>query len=705
MYLNKNKIFFFSVGLFILTILGCFRYLSGWFGLIILFLFFAVNTVYLFNFFKAKFFKNIDIASTAIFLLCFYIFSLSIIYYVFGLNSYSLAIFVSIIALAMIFLYQFFKVKIKNIQLNTRPFFTFFKNKANLWLLLSLGFFLYFSSYFWRHQILDGRPSPWPGLWWPGFIIFALWSALLFYLYFKNKSNGHNFLYLLLANIVVAISHVLSYGYDSLIHQSSLKFIAEHGQITPLSPFYIGQYSIEVLVNFFTGVDFVLIERWFLPLFFVVLIYFLGKLILNQVFKEQNLFPVALSVVLLIPDVFFASSPFGFSLLISVVAIAYLYLFIKTEEKHFYILSLSTAVASLFIHPFVGLNIILWILYWPYYKKIKNKIWEKFSLLLTFILSSTAVVLAFAFYNWLSNKVLIIYNPISYLADFFNIFGDPIWYIRSSYTVLEYVIYFYERTHFFLLLLFVWYFFPIKIFGKYKENFISLIILSSVISAWLFISALSINNYYYGDQVNYSYRLVQVAKWLAWPLFLALIWQMLASLKKQNKFLTFFITFCLVTMMTVAWYLTYPRQDNISHMSVNSARAIDMKAIQLVYQNENGKEGYLVLANQLFGALAVKQYGFGPYYQDNTEEFLYYSLPWGGQLAKLYNEFMTEENGEIDVYLEKTKNIATSVGLHKFYFIFTDAWAPHPATKEALENKASQTWQIEDKVFIYKFEF
>jgi hypothetical protein len=182
MLLNKNKIFLFSAVLFILTILSCFRYLSGWLGLIILFLFFASNTFYLSYFFKAKFFKNIDIGSTAIFLLCFYIFSLSIIYYIFGLNSYSLAIFVAIIALALIFLYKFFKIKIKNINLNLRPFFDFFKNKANLWLLVSLSFFFYFFSYFWRHQILDGRPSPWSSLWWFGFVIFAIWSALLFYL-------------------------------------------------------------------------------------------------------------------------------------------------------------------------------------------------------------------------------------------------------------------------------------------------------------------------------------------------------------------------------------------------------------------------------------------------------------------------------------------------------------------------------------------
>lgn len=703
--LNKNKIFFLSAALFILTILSCFGYLSGWLGLIILFLFFAVNTIYLFNFLQAKFFKNIDLVSTAIFLLSFYIISLSIIYYLFGLTSLLVAIFFVLLGLVLIFLYKFFKIKTKTIKFSLEPFFDFFKNKNNWWLLLSLGFFIYFISFFWQHQITDGKPSPWPSLWWPGFLVFALWLLMLVYFYFKKQSNWHNFLYLLLANIVVAISYVLAYGYDSLLHQASLDFIAEHGQITPLSPFYIGQYSLEVLTHFFTGADFVLIERWFLPLFFVVTIFFVGKLILAKVFGEKNLLALVLSLVLLLPSVFFASSPFGFALLFSVLVLAFLYLFIKTEEKYFYFVSLVTALAALFIHPFVGLGIILWILAWPYYQKIKGTLWQKIYLFLVFILSSVAVVFAFAFYNWLANKQLIIYNPISYLLDFFNIFSDPVWYYRGDSSILEKVIYFYERIHFFLLVLFVWYFFPIKLVNKNKENVLGLIVLSSLISAWLFIASFSITNYYYGDQANYAYRLIQVSQWLAWPLVLALCWQFLAWLKKQKLLVKFLVILILTFFLTISWYLTYPRQDNISRMSVNSARVIDLEAIKLIYQNENGKDAYLVLANQLFGALAVKQYGFGPYYKDQTEEFLYYSLPWGGQLAQLYNQVMDSSSGEIDVYLEKTKNIATSVGLHKFYFIFSDVWAPRQATIDALAQKASQHWQVEDKVFIYRFEF
>lgn len=703
--LNKNKIFFLSVVLFILTIFSCFRYFSGWLGLIILFLFFAVNTGYLFNFFQAKFLKSIDLVSTAIFLLSFYVIILSVIYYLFGLTSLSVAIFFVALSLFFVFLYKVFKIKIKTVNFSDKFLLDFLKNKNNWWLLFSLVCFSYFLFYFYQHQITDGKPSPWPSLWWPGFLVFALWSLMLVYFYFKKQSNWHNFLYLLLANIVVAISYVLAYGYDSLLHQASLDFIAQHGQITPLSPFYIGQYSLEVLIHFFTGFDFVLIERWFLPLFFVVTIFFVGKLILAKVFGEKNLLALVLSVVLLLPSVFFASSPFGFALLFSVLTLAFLYLFIKTEEKHFYFVTLATALAALFIHPFVGLNIILWILYWPYYQKIKNKLWQNLSLFLVFILSSVAVVFAFTFYNWLANKQLILYNPISYLLDFFNIFSDPVWYYRGESSVLEKIIYFYERIHFFLLLLFVWYFFPIKLFVKKKENAIGLIVLSALISSWLFIASFSITNYYYGDQANYAYRLVQVCQWLAWPLVLALCWRFLAWLKQQKIIWKFLVAIMLVFFLTMSWYLTYPRQDNVSRMSVNSARVIDGQAIEFIYQNEDGKDNYLVFANQLFGALAVKQYGFGPYYQDKNEEFLYYSLPWGGQLAQLYNQVMDSSDGKIDAILEQMKNVAQAVGLHKFYFIFSDVWAPRQATIDALENKASQDWQIENKVFIYQFEF
>lgn len=703
--LQQNKIFFLTLGLFILALLGASKLLSGFIGLVSLLAFFALNVAFLYYLLKKKFFPHLDLTSATLLLLSIYVIILSLIYYLFGLSSLSLVIFLVFLCLALIFLYKFFHLKVQTIHLSANKLVIFFKDRNNLWLLFSVAAFLYFLLYFWQHQIIDGRPSPWPSLWWSGFLVFAAWSLLLIYFYFKKQSNWHNFLYLLIANTVVAITYVLSYGYDSLLHQASLDFIAKHGQITPLSPFYIGQYSLEILIHFFTGFDFVLLERFLLPLFFVFTIFFVGKLILARVFGEKNLLALVLSIILLLPSVFFASSPFGFALLFSVLALAFLYLFIKTEEKHFYLVALLLALAALFIHPFVALNIILWVLYWPYYQKIKNKLWQNLSLFFVFILSSVAVVFAFAFYNWLANKQLVLYNPISYLLDFFNIFVDPMWYYRGEASILEKIIYFYERIHFFLLLLFVWYFFPIKLFVKKKENLLGLVVLSALISAWLFIASFSITNYYYGDQANYAYRLVQVCQFLAWPLVLVLCWKFLAWLKTRNFFWKFLLAIVLTFFLTMSWYLTYPRQDNISRMSVNSARVIDSRAIKFIYQNEGGKDNYLVFTNQLFGALAVKQYGFGPYYKDKNEEFLYYSLPWGGQLAQFYNQVMDSPDGNIDFILEKMKATAQTVEVHKFYFIFTDVWAPNKTTIDALEQKAKQNWQIDNQVFIYLFEF
>lgn len=704
MIINKKIILSFYLFLLGLAILGCFKLVSGLTGLASLTLLFLAQVLYL-QHCLLKFHKNMDFFSAAVMALSFYLVGLSVIYYIFGLNSFSLAAFILIVFLGLFFLGKFSSLRIKELAIDLSPLRRFLMTKNNLWLLFSLAIFIFFTRYFSSNLIFDGQPSPWPSLWWIGFLVFAAWTGWLIYLFFKKQSNWHNFLYLGLMNMVMAICYVFGYGYDTLIHQTALNYIAQHGQITPLSPFYIGQYSLEILINFFTGFSFALIERWFLPALFVLLIFFTGKLILNRIFKEKNLFPIVLSVVLLIPDVFIYTSPFGFALILATLAVAYLFLFVKSEEKHFYYLSLAAGLAAIFIHPFVGLNIILWILFWPHYLRLKSELRRRAAFYFNFFFSSVAVVLAFAFYNWLSNKQLIVYNPISYLAEFFNIFGDPIWYRRYDYTWLEYLIYFYERIHIFLVILFVVYFFPVKLLKRHRENILTAIVLSALASAWLFIASFSIENYYYGDQVNYAYRLIQVSKWLAWPLVLVLTTWLLGWLKKQKRYWIIAISVSLVFIITISWYLTYPRQDNISQMTVNSARAIDVKAVNLIYREENGKEGYLVLANQLFGALAVKEYGFEPYYQNQNEKFLYYSLPWGGQLAKLYNQFMDRADGEIDEYLNRAENIAKAAGLHKFYFIFTDIWAPHEPTIEALNAKASYRWNIDNQVFIYKFEF
>jgi hypothetical protein len=135
-------------------------------------------------------------------------------------------------------------------------------------------------------------------------------------------------------------------------------------------------------------------------------------------------------------------------------------------------------------------------------------------------------------------------------------------------------------------------------------------------------------------------------------------------------------------------------------MNVNSIRKIDYRAINLIYDNESGKNGYVVLSNQIFGAGAILKYGFGPYYKVEGEDMFYYSLPWGSKLSSIYNKIMTTETENINSDLKQIKDIIKPLGINKFYFVYTDAWSPAPKIIEQLNYLSSDHWNIDNKIFI-----
>jgi hypothetical protein len=155
----------------------------------------------------------------------------------------------------------------------------------------------------------------------------------------------------------------------------------------------------------------------------------------------------------------------------------------------------------------------------------------------------------------------------------------------------------------------------------------------------------------------------------------------------------------------VSWYFTYPRQDDISRMNVNSIRKIDYQAIDLIYKNENGKNGYLVLSNQIIGAGAILKYGFGPYYKVGEDDVFYYSLPWGSRLSNIYNELMAGDKKDISENLAQIKALAEPLGINKFYFVYTDAWSLSSDAIGQLNILSADRWNIGDKIYIFLVKF
>ncbi len=371
-------------------------------------------------------------------------------------------------------------------------------------------------------------------------------------------------------------------------------------------------------------------------------------------------------------------------------------------------LAIIFVLATILVHPFVGLNSFICILGFYLAQKQKTKIKKVFLLIITFITSSLIVFLAFAVYNWLQNKTLILGDPFYYIDYFLKIFAGPAWYVHSTNSWLMWIIYIYERIHYFLIiLLIIIYFFVLSKNKVGKKRFLAnlfiiVLIFSSLISAWFFISSLEISGYTALDQSNYSYRLVQSSKWSSIIILFLIVINVFQYLRKRSKqWQKILIILLFSIILTVNWYFTYPRNDLISRMNINSIRDIDYQAVNLIYNREHGKEGYFVLANQLFGAAAVQKYGFGPYYKDDSgDDFLYYSIPSGNKLNEGFNHLMlSQEFQKSDIY-----NNLRKYNIQKVYLITTDYWPLADKVDKQARLEAKQYWNIKNKVFIYYFE-
>ncbi|HLD81704.1 MAG TPA: hypothetical protein VJA22_00675, partial [Patescibacteria group bacterium] len=315
--------------------------------------------------------------------------------------------------------------------------------------------------YFFVQPIHDGRPSPWIGMSLVIFPFFFLASWIIAYEHFAHQRTDifSAILYMLVSLVLVALRYVESYGYDSLLHQASLDFIMENGQITPIQPFYIGQYALEILIHAFTRWDFVFIERFLGPLSFITLILIGATRFLHK--HSRSVSPwlvVPFSFLLLLPSVFFYTSPFAFAVMWALISLFFLYEFLSEREfsdtarrKVFYLALFSSLVAFL-VHPFIGLHSLTGVVCSRLVKRSRTTNGKLLSMTTMFVVSSIIVPISFVAYGWLGNNVVYLTNPFSNMRSFLEIFSGPIWYEPYGKSLWLSVMYAFERVHFFVIM-------------------------------------------------------------------------------------------------------------------------------------------------------------------------------------------------------------------------------------------------------------
>ncbi|MFZ2189388.1 MAG: hypothetical protein WA057_04295 [Candidatus Magasanikiibacteriota bacterium] len=681
--LNRTKIFFITSVTTILSILCIFNFLSNWLGAITL-----LFSIFLAGQLISQIWPVYKINNKYWILLFYTIISLTGLYYIFGVTKLVISLWLIMTILLLSILNK------KTLIINLPKI-----DKLNLFELSIIFINTILLVYFFSKPIYNGLPSPWINIHPLIFLLFFINLVIIIWSLINQQKISRLTTFFSLASIlgIITARYSLSFGYDTLLHQAALDHIANNGSITPLTPFYIGQYVLEIIIHYFTNWSFTTIERFFLPLLSIISLTYLGQYFFEKLKLKSQIIIIPLSILLLIPNQFVSTSPYSFAILLALTALINNYLFIKLKQNNYWLLALGASITSILVHPFIGLHILIITISNWFYNKSQFK---KTTTIITFILASIAVVFTFAFYNWFIGKDITIADPLFYIYKFFSLFNDPIWYFTNYGSWWQKLIYGYEK--FYILIIFI--FLLIYFFKKFKtspeKKLIILAFDTALISAWLFVSLIEVAEFTFGDHFNYSYRLMNYSKWLLWPLLIIFLNNFFINIKQRPIWQKIILIFLLSGLGLISWYLTYPRFDQISRPNINNIRAVDYKAIETIYNIEKGKQGYLVFANQLLGAGAMKTYGFGPYYHSPWGLLNYYSVPMASELNIRYEQIMNGEEFKYDL----VKDTMEKININRAYLVITDYWPMYPNSMEQAQTLSNGFWNIDNQIMIYRFD-
>ena len=175
------------------------------------------------------------------------------------------------------------------------------------------------------------------------------------------------------------------------------------------------------------------------------------------------------------------------------------------------------------------------------------------------------------------------------------------------------------------------------------------------------------------------------------PIVLIFISQIVNSLKDKRFIQVSLLTF-ITLLISVGFYLSYPRYDNVYATHGRNVSIYDFKAAEFI--NKTASEPYVVLASQNTSVAAVKLFGFGPVYNEN----FYYPIPTG---SELYQYFLKMVNDQPKTeYINKVKNIT---GVQTVYFVLPEYWNNFDNLKQQAKTISKESHSIDNHIYIFKY--
>ena len=539
--------------------------------------------------------------------------------------------------------------------------------------------------------------------------IFFLWiglaSACLVALAYRRRyphltlGAASLHLFTLLAPAVAV--YAVGYGFDPFVHQAAERLVAAAGEITPKTPYYVGQYALVTVVSRLFRVATEHVDRLLLPTMAALFLPAAAAWLLRRGFGvARGLALVGAMGVFLLPlGAFVSTTPQGvadlFFLLTVVVGAAWLH---AHRPPLGFVLVLAAASAA--AHPLAGIPALLAAALLMVAKLRHDGIaLPRVSKAVVFGIllgaAALAVPLAFSLREGTGSLPIeaALRKPIASLIESvpFEAPGLETRY-RPLLDFAESVDRNYDLLWFLLAGAGAW------LLGRRKPYRRSALALGGLSLALLAGAAVLRSGFTFQDvigyeQGNYAARLYQGALLAAFPLVLAAFAWWWRALAKTDPGVRFLMSLVFAATVAALAYGAFPRLDDYRWSRGYSTSGHDVEAVRWINTHAIGP--YVVLANQSVSAAALREYGFRTYYGDQ----FYYAIPTG---APLYGKYLSMV---YDAPSRETMSAAMrDVGVAQAFFVVNDYWTGAAKIVDAAK-KTADDWQEVDggKVFIFRY--
>ena len=591
-------------------------------------------------------------------------------------------------------------------------------------------------------QTTDAIRSPWQVIPRAFFLIYFLATLNLIFLLFKFATSynliqphktSYNIilisLHFFLTTSVAFIIYKLGYGFDPFVHQVTELAIFKNGFILPKPFYYLGQYSIVVILAHLLQISTEWIDKLLLPISLAIFLPYIIYKSLAKTFdcpswpaspesptsqdlrdkpwpEQKNRTQISCLTFLLLPfGLFIATTPQALANLFALIILFLSFLYLKDKpglglsgqkpdlsvskpgqdrQIPFWYLILLT-LCTLAIHALSGIPILIYlIIVWL----VKNKNYSNKIVLLIFtLLSIFALPLALVLNSIISIYKITIAAPQNFFIQLPNMFAKQYWYFLD-------LAYLYKNSIYLIFLIIA----ILTLYNLIKHHKTQLFLASILTFAILIINAILLNfinvsfiiNY---EQSDFSSRIFQLSFYFLLPIVIYGLSIFIAKAEEKKFIYKLFIIFILSSFITCSLYISYPRFDDYENSKLINVSQADFDAVNFIDQNAQGQK-YIVLANQMESVAALKTFGFSQYYAGQY----FYPIPTG---ARLYSYF------EKMIYQAATKQTMEEAmdfsGVKTAYFVLPTYWSHFADISTQAKNDADGIYTVDEKIWVFKY--